>query len=96
MEKSNAKQQTRPPQAEVLGDVVTVRGRLALLGWKSITAWARAYGYERQMVSYTVRTWAQRTDRKPHGGLSRAVMRDLRETLSLGIRPEHKGASAPQ
>lgn len=96
MEKSNAKQRQRPPQAEVLGDVVTVRGRLALLGWKSIAAWAHAYGYERQMVSYTVRTWAQRTDRRPHGGLSRAVMRDLRETLSLGIRPEHKAVASAQ
>lgn len=96
MVKSNAPSTRRhPPKVatpSVIGDSVTVRGRLALLGWTSVEAWARAHGYERKMASYCIRTWGNRSDRQPHGGISRALMRDLRDTLESQKRPESSGA----
>jgi hypothetical protein len=77
-----------------VGDRITVRGKLALLGWPSVDAWARAHGYERKMASYCVGTWGNRIDRHPHGGISRAVMHDLRVTLAEGRRPEHMHQAA--
>lgn len=74
---------------QALGTVSNVRGRLILLGWFSMSAWAEAYGYPRGSVQAAVRTWGQRTDRTPHGGIARAVMRDLRITLEQGFTPEH-------
>lgn len=71
-----------------LGTVLSVRGRLAQLGWFSMSAWAQAYGYPRGSVQAAVRTWGQRTDRIPHGGIARAVMRDLRTTLDQGLTPD--------
>jgi hypothetical protein len=73
---------------EPIGDALRIRGQLHLLGWKSFTAWATAHGYKRGSVSAAVRTWGQRTDRAPHGGISSAVMRDLRQTIAQGVRPD--------
>lgn len=73
---------------EPLGTAVVVRGKLALLGWPSVAAWARAHGYLPVMADHTVRVWGNRTDRTPHGGISRALMRDLRETLGTGRGPD--------
>lgn len=73
---------------EPIGDVLSIRGKLHLLGWKSFNAWAKAHGYKRTAVSAAVRAWGQRTDRAPHGGISRAVMRDLRQTIAQGLRPD--------
>lgn len=70
-----------------IGDVLSIRGQLHLLGWTSFSAWATAHGYKRGSVSAAVRTWGQRTDRAPHGGISRAVMRDLRQTIAQGVGP---------
>ena len=75
-------------KVEPLGTVLAVRVRLMQLGWKSMSAWAVAYGYERGSVQAVVKTWGQRTDRRPLGGIARAVMRDLRSTLELGLTPE--------
>lgn len=72
---------------EPLGDVLSIRGRLNLLGWRSFDAWAKAHGYKIGSVRAAVRTWGERTDRTPHGGISRAVMRDLRQTIAQGTRP---------
>lgn len=88
MVKINANRNAAPSIGEVIGDVVKVRGRLAMLGWPSMAAWARAHGYSRQTVTITVQKWGTRTDRKPHGGFSQAVMRDLRETFALGKGPD--------
>lgn len=83
----------RHPQYKVptdpIGDAIAVRGKLALLGWPSLRSWARAHGYDGQMPGYVVRHWGNRTDRRPHGGIARALMHDLRETLAKGKRPEH-------
>lgn len=72
---------------EPIGDVLSIRGQLHLLGWTSFTAWAKAHGYKRQAVSAAVIAWGQRTDRAPHGGISRAVMRDLRQTIAQRVGP---------
>ena len=72
---------------EPLGTVLAVRVRLMQLGWKSMSAWAVAYGYERGSVQAVVKTWGERTDRTPLGGIARAVMRDLRTTLAEGRSP---------
>lgn len=94
MEQINAIVQPATSTEEVIGDVTAVRGRLALLGWRSMRAWAHAHGYLRVTVRNTVVTWGQRTDRRqPHGGISRAVMRDLRRTFAEGITPEQHAAS---
>ena len=74
-------------QSEPLGDSLSIRGRLHLLGWESLNAWAKAYGYQRGTVSAVIRTWGLRIDRAPHGGISRAVLQDLRTTLDQGVRP---------
>lgn len=72
---------------EPIGDVLSIRGQLHLLGWTSFNAWAQAHGYKRGSVSAAVRTWGLRTDRAPHGGISRAVIRDLRTTLAEKVGP---------
>jgi hypothetical protein len=89
----NAKPRRHHPQTgdtvRPLGDPLSVRGQLALLGWESVSAWAAAHGYERLMAAYCIRTWGNRVDRRPHGGIARALMADLRRTLVEGKRPEH-------
>lgn len=82
---------------EPVGDPIQVRGKLALLGWPSLAAWSLAHGYDRNMGTYVVKTWGTRTDgRQPHGGYSRQLMRDLRETLATGKRPEDMPAPEAQ
>lgn len=75
---------------EPIGDRVRVRGRLAIQGWPSLSAWAAAHGYGEEMANYTVKTWGNRTDKAPHGGVARALMRDLRRTLAEGIGPQER------
>ena len=70
-----------------IGDSIKVRGKLALLGWASVAEWARAHGYDQQIVRWTITQWGNRTDRRPHGGLSRQVLRDLRATLDQQKTP---------
>lgn len=84
---NNDEKETIVLKNEPIGDVLSIRGQLHLLGWTSFNAWAQAHGYKRGSVSAAVRTWGLRTDRAPHGGISRAVMRDLRTTLAQGIGP---------
>jgi hypothetical protein len=80
----------KPPviKNEPLGDRLSIRTKLGALGWNSVSAWARAYGYERTTVDRAIKVWGHRTDRKPHGGYSTAVVNDLRKTMNLGIRPQ--------
>lgn len=73
-----------------LGDSLTVRGRLALLGWASLTAWATAHGYSRQHTCIAIRVWGNpRKDsrRGPHGDITRRIVDDLSATLNEGRRP---------
>jgi gp16 family phage-associated protein len=48
---------------------------------KSLQSWALANGYHPRTVSIVVQRWGDRTDRKPHGGISRKIMADLRHEL---------------
>lgn len=73
---------------EPIGDALSIRGQLHLLGWKSFNVWAQAHGYKSRLVIHAVNAWGQRTDRAPHGDISRAVMRDLRQTIAQGLRPD--------
>lgn len=70
-----------------LGSSIEVRGKLALLGWPSLADWGDAHGYSRAMTTYVVRTWGNKTKR-PHGGIARHLMINLRKTIEEGRRPE--------
>ncbi|MDD2883286.1 MAG: hypothetical protein PHQ58_22985 [Rhodoferax sp.] len=70
-----------------LGTPLEVRARIMTLGWPSMAAWANAHGYQPATARLAMRTWGLRTDRVPHGGLARAVVRDLRATMEQGITP---------
>lgn len=72
---------------EPLGDNLAIRARLMTLGWPSLVAWSKAYGYKQPTVVIVMKTWGLRTDRAPHGGISRAIVRDLRATMTKGIGP---------
>lgn len=71
-----------------VGTPIEVRGKLALLGWPSVSAWGEAHGYSRTMTTYVVKQWGS-TSKRPHGGIARHLMHNLRETLATGRRPEH-------
>lgn len=66
---------------EPLGDATRVRGLLAMAGYRSITAWAQAHGIKPVTARRVIYDWANRTDRDPHGGVAREVMKKLRETV---------------
>jgi hypothetical protein len=85
----------RKSKIEALGAPLTVRGKLALLGWPSLDAWSVAHGYQRKMCSYVIRHWANRSDKHPHGGIARAVMIDLRATLAQGLGPQDRQTQEP-
>lgn len=71
-----------------LGTPLAVRARIMTLGWPSLAAWAHAHGHKPGIVNVALRTWGQRSDRAPHGGLSCKVVQDLRVTMDHGITPE--------
>ena len=48
---------------------------------KNLRSWALEKGYHPRTVSIVVQRWGQRTDRKPHGGIGRQIMADLRREL---------------
>lgn len=70
---------------KAIGDINTVRARVILAGYRSVSAWARVHGYLPVTVRRVIYDWGQRTD-IPHGGIGRQVMSDLRMTLTLGER----------
>jgi hypothetical protein len=75
---------------QALGDSVTVRGRLALLGWRSLTAWAEAHGFTQDHTHHAIKTWGRpRADKRkgPHGGMTQAILRELLATLTEQRRP---------
>jgi hypothetical protein len=43
----------------------------------NLCAWSVARGYKYTTVFNTVKRWAGRNDRAPHGGIARLIMRDL-------------------
>lgn len=94
MDETNANQGAQIPPKRVnlelvpLGTSTEVRGRLALLGWKSLNHWAEVHGYVPVTARSVVRVWVER-NKIPHGGIARHLMAALRQTLETGKRPEH-------
>jgi lambda repressor-like predicted transcriptional regulator len=43
----------------------------------NLCAWSKANGYNYKSVWRVVSQWAGRTDRTPHGGIARLIMKDL-------------------
>lgn len=64
-----------------LGDAPRVRRLLAKAGYLSIKEWAIKHDIKPVTARRVIYDWANRTDRDPHGGIAREVMRKLRETL---------------
>ena len=64
-----------------VGTPEEVRARLQALGWRDLSHWARAHGYRPGTVRMVLARWGTRADR-PHGGIGRMIMRDLRATLA--------------
>jgi hypothetical protein len=94
MMNSNA-QPNAPEVHELLGDPVAVRGHLALLGWPSLSAWAKAHGYTSNMAVVTVLKWSKPRPsgrRAPHGKLTIAILNDLQATITEGRRPANQDA----
>lgn len=54
----------------------------------SLGKWAERNGFVRVTVYQVVRKWAPRTDRAPHGGISRDILVALRAELGPGIVPD--------
>jgi len=70
-------------QLKPLGNATEVRGKLALAGYRSITEWADRNGIKPVTARRVIYDWSNRTDREPHGGIARDVMRKLRSTLRI-------------
>jgi len=67
---------------KAIGDTSRVKALLMLRGWRSMSAWARAHGYLPVTVRVTVAKWGLRSDKEPHGGLSREIIKKLRAELA--------------
>jgi hypothetical protein len=67
---------------EPIGEMTQVRGRLALAGYRSLSEWAEAHDIKPVTARRVIYDWGMRTDREPHGGIAREVMRKLRATLA--------------
>ena len=65
-----------------LGDTLDVYAKLVRVGYGSIKDWADKHGYKPVTVYRVIHVWGNRTDKEPHGGLAREIMRRLRETLA--------------
>ncbi|MEO1750692.1 hypothetical protein [Thiofaba sp. EF100] len=68
-------------EREPLGDATTVRGKLALAGYRSVAEWAIKHGIKPVTARRVIYDWGHRADREPHGGIAREVMKMLRQTL---------------
>jgi hypothetical protein len=60
---------------------------LRRLGWRSVHHWAAANGHKKTTVTQTLNRWAHRTDKEPHGGTAKQIMRRLRRDIAEGRGP---------
>lgn len=67
---------------KAIGTTDEVKARLMLRGWRSMSAWARENGYLPVTVRMAVSIWGLRTDKEPHGGLNRQIIKKLRADLA--------------
>ncbi len=51
-------------------------------GWRGISDWARDRGFRPDTALLVIRRWYGRTDRRPHGGISRQIMAQLEADLA--------------
>lgn len=56
------------------------------LGERSISAWARRHGFLPTTAARTLHRWGRRTDRRPHGGIARAIIAQLTADLARAGR----------
>lgn len=84
------------PKRRKATDTAAVRNiRQALKARRtSLNAWAKSRGYRVRTVYSAVETWAGRTDRAPHGGISQSIMADLRADLGNELVPEVRREAA--
>ena len=75
----------RQRDLEPLGDLLSISGRLQLLGWRSVAAWAKAHDFDPITTRVVIYRWGLKSD-EPRGGLSRMIMRELRATIEEGRR----------
>jgi len=66
---------------KAIGNMQQVRMQLMLRGYRSVEAWAQAHGHISASVRRAIYDWGMRSDREPHGGITRQIMSDLRATL---------------
>jgi len=64
-----------------IGDMNTVRAKLLLAGWFSVSQWARAHGYLPVTVRRVIYDWGTKGV-EPLGGIGRQIMADLRRTIA--------------
>ena len=50
--------------------------------------WAADHGYHWRTVYSVLHVWVGRTDRRPHGGLARQILADLRADLGAELVPD--------
>lgn len=68
--------------SKILGTADCIRIKLREAGYRSISSWAVSHGYKPATARRVIYVWGQRSDREPHGGIARALIRDLRHSLT--------------
>ena len=63
-----------------------LKGQLALLGWASLSDWAKRMGYEPYQVRKTLKKF--RDERSICSELGHSILKDLDTTLTWGGTPE--------
>jgi hypothetical protein len=65
--------------------------------------WALGRGYDPRSVYVAIKSWVGRTDREPHGGQARQIIRLLRQELGTDLvpapptaRPRRRAAGTPK
>ncbi len=60
-------------------------------GWRGISDWARDRGFRPDTALLVIRRWYGRTDRRPHGGISRQIMAQLEHDIAPVVDRERSG-----
>lgn len=66
----------------------TLQLRSALLsGGFTVSKWARDHGFNQRTVSRVIHTWLDRPDERPRGFKTRAILKQLSQTLGVQLNP---------
>jgi len=71
------------PQGKRTEKTAEIALRLRSRGYHSISRWAESRGYRPGTVLNAVNFWWG-TEKTPHGGIARMIMRDLQKTIGEG------------